>query len=245
MKSFIYIFTLFWSIACFSAVDCGSNNAACTLQLTSTGALIDMSTGKKIVQSVETQGMLADVSLLKFNDQYVLVRESLTNDKSTILVPIKMKNNSWVYDTAYNFSISLINSSTDTGIRWSAVKAKIPQHPIDNSVWDISYDETGKISVPIESLSHWLSPWIKVSTAPQKEKVDQCFIPFIDKESLLPVDLIACGAIGNKLTDGNYSFSGVVGPKAYVEMNLNIENSRIEGNYFYIKKRKKLLFMEK
>jgi hypothetical protein len=186
--------------------------------------------------------MLADVSLLKFNGQYVLVRESSTNDKSTLLVPLKMLNNSWVYDSAYEFSISLINSSGDVGMRWSGAKAKMPRHIIDSGVWDRIYAETEKIAVPNKWLSKWPSPWIDVSIgeANRKRENERCFVPFASKDSPLPVDSIACGAPGSELADGNYDLSGVIGTGAYIDMNLDVKNKHISGRYFYIKERKNI-----
>jgi hypothetical protein len=240
IKKMLCVFAIFWSTTSFSSVDCGGNDGKCALQLTPAGALIEGATGKVLVQGIGNQGMLADVSLLKFNGQYVLVRESSTNDKSTLIVPLKMLNNSWVYDSAYEFSVSLINSSDDVGMRWSGVKAKIANHIIDSGVWDRAYAETGKIAAKNERLSKWPSPWIdiSISEANHKRESERCFVPLASKDSLLPVDSIACGASGSELADGNYNFSGVVGARAYIDMNLNVKNNHINGRYFYIKERK-------
>lgn len=240
IKKMLCIFSIFWSTASFSSVDCGGNDANCALKLTPAGELIVGETGKVLAQGIGNQGMLVDVSLLKFNGQYVLVRESSTNDKSTLLVPLKMTNNSWVYDSAYEFSISLINSSDNVGMRWSGVKAKISRHIIDNGVWDRAYTETEKINVANEWLSKWPSPWIdiSVSEASRKRERERCFVPFASKDSPLPVDSIACGALGSKLADGHYNFSGVVGAGSYIDMNFDVKDNHISGKYFYIKERK-------
>lgn len=212
------------------------------MQLTPTGALINKATEKVPAQGIGNQGMFANVSLLKFAGQYVLVRESSTNDKSTLFVPLKIINNSWVYDSAYEFAISLINSPDDVGKRWSSEKAKMPRHLIDSDVWDRIYAETEKIAVPGEWLSRWPSPWIQVSIgeATGKREGERCFVPFASKNSPLPVDSIACGAPGIELVDGNYNLSGVIGTGSYVNMNLDIKNKNISGRYFYIKERKNI-----
>lgn len=230
-----------YPFASFATEDCRGAAAQCALQLTSTGAIVERATGKVLVQNIGNQGMLADVSLLKFNDQYVLARESSTNDKSTLFIPLKMENNSLVYDSAYDFSISLINSSDDLGVRWSGVKAKIAWHAIDSGVWDRSYGETSKIYSTKEWLSKWPSPWVNISATDKVRRTERCFIPFDNKESSLPVDLIACGAIDRYLTDGHYSLSGVIGARSYVSVDFDVAGHLIDGRYFYTKERKNIV----
>lgn len=226
---------IFAIIACstYGAISCQGSQNACDIQLVD-NCLIEKSTRNVVAKNIVDQGILADVSLLKYGKQYALIRESLTNDKSTLVVPLRLVSGVWMYGSAYHFSTSLLNSSRKDGRRWFGLKSNFKPHAVDEGIWDFAYGETQKISRRDIHLSRWPAPWLRVLLS-DTAQTEQCFVPFPGKNSSFPSEVVSCRRLA-KLADGEaIDFSGIIGSSLTIQMRLRVSRDILEGEYQYLK----------
>ncbi|WP_455287170.1 hypothetical protein [Cupriavidus necator] len=135
MKKILAI--IFWlhSIShTFAATLCDSDAMACMLYSERSGSLVDRDTGKVVAHRIGNVGAFSDVSVYKYGNQYAIVQENHSNDRLVTAVPLTRENGIWSFDSVYYFSISLIESSAQTGPRWLARKLHTRKSVVDDDI---------------------------------------------------------------------------------------------------------------
>ncbi|CAB3766706.1 hypothetical protein [Paraburkholderia humisilvae] len=237
MKELLCVLLIAYASLVDAGVYCDGQNVSCNLYIDSDGALRDrLRLNKVVASSVGREGVLANVSVIKYQDRYVIIRESFTNDQSTLAVPLEWNGNDWLYGAAYMFALSLIDSSREIGKRWFGEKIELPVARIDSGIWDHIYGEFSKNKSFSAHLYRWPDVSLKISKINGDRLPETCFLPLPGKEDRFPVESIACRPIGEIADGGSYELSGTIGKYAISSMRIERQGSKVSGCYRYTRR---------
>jgi hypothetical protein len=236
------------SVLCFTtaraAVTCQQGNADCDLYFDSTGSLVDRGTGNVIAKDIRNVGMLSDVAVFRYGNQYVLVQENHSSDRLVTAIPLARENQKWVSTSVYYFSISSTSSSEKQGPRWVARKIDAHQVAVRDDILDwaanLASDRRFNSLLP----AGWPSTKLYVATSRGNPKGVECFVPFRFQGSVMPIDLLACRSLILPVSDGRYDFSGMIGKDLPVEISLSKKGHSINGEYRYLRYPNSLIRVE-
>jgi hypothetical protein len=218
-----------------AGIHCGANNASCALYMDVKGSLLKRDTNGVVASGIGEVGMLAFVSIVKYGKQghYAMVRQSLLNDRSTLVVPLKWDGEKWRMDVAYLASISLMASSRELGNRWLMRKIHVKDHKLDKLVWDRLYGQFSESMFSTVQLSRWPDPLFAVSSAKEMHSLGSCYLPSSSKDGDLAIESIACRPVTSILDGEDYEFSGAVGTQAISIMSIHRQGKSLSGCYRY------------
>ncbi|MFC0399436.1 hypothetical protein [Paraburkholderia rhizosphaerae] len=107
-----------YALLASASVYCDLRNRDCNLYLGRNGALQDrFRADKVVVTKIGDEGTPANVSIIKYQNSYAIIRESFTNDRSTLVVPLKRNGGDWMYDTCVHvcaFSHGFVECNWET-----------------------------------------------------------------------------------------------------------------------------------
>ncbi|MFS8976289.1 hypothetical protein PO002_17610 [Cupriavidus necator] len=235
MKKILAI--MFWlhSIShTFAATLCDSDAMACMLYSERSGSLVDRDTGKVVAHRIGNVGAFSDVSVYKYGNQYAIVQENHSNDRLVTAVPLTRENGIWSFDSVYYFSISLIESSAQTGPRWLARKLHTRKSVVDDDILLRAGELASERRTSPTKPDGWPNTKLYLATDEQKNSGRSCFIPFESKNSPIPVGLIACRSANSLQHDGAHDLSGVIGRSDLIVVSLTKNGNEITGRYQHL-----------
>jgi hypothetical protein len=231
----IFVFFVVFSAPTGAAVICNSTATNCRFFVNDAGALVDSASGKTLAQSLGNVGMMADVSVYRYGEQYALIRESNLSSHGIIAIPVSESGGKVGFSSVYYISIDMIASSGRRQAKWSGKKVVTKFTEIDDGTWDVSNNLLKDSVIKKTKASGF--PEMEISISTDKSLGEHCFAPFREGDDNFPIEFIACRGINNLIPEGENEFSGVVNHAIPIDVIIIKQGGSLIGKYRYLRRK--------
>lgn len=234
MKKLVYLLMTSVAFTAEASEVCNKTNINCRYFFSASGSLVDRKYDNH-VSFIAPDLTFAEFSVRKYGDQYILLKENLTNERAVIAVPLEEKNKKLGFRTVFYFSIDMTASTGHAAPIWEAQKRTTKFFNIDSTIWDkIDFYNQEIVEKRVEASkpSGWPSTFVYINEA-DKRSSDKCFVPFAIDSDHFPISEIACRLISIPVKNGSYDLSGIIGNKMLVSMHIENNLGSLIGWYTY------------
>jgi len=223
-----------------AAMYCNQSN--CELFIDDSGSLID-SKHDITFKNFGNFGGMVDVSIIRYDNQHVLIRDGLASDEVITAIPLAWNGKNWSFNTIY-----IIESSLNTGkpIIWDGIKLTGKFINVDAKTAfnadDVCHNFHGYCkNMKLDNMpdnekifSNSPSAGLYIWTGKHK-KPEYCYIPLYEGNRV-DISPIACRKVIS--LNGTMNFTGAIGKDIPIVMVLTRKNDAITGKYMYPRNRK-------
>ena len=235
MKIFAFFLMMAFPFAVSAATACNQIRTDCRYFIDDAGALVDRKDNERIVD-IDSNDSFADVSILKYGDQYVLIKENTSNNRVLVAIPIEEINGGLGYSAAFYFSIDLIASTGRSTPVWNAQRVAEETAHINSMIWkNAEPTDRWRIrkSVPTVPTNGWPSMSVSFVGDVKQPASSKCFAPYSSDSDHFPIADFACRFISLPITNGPYDLSGIIGKRMLISMHLEKNSNILVGWYKY------------
>lgn len=235
MKIFVFLLTMVIPFTVTAATVCNQIRTDCRYFINDAGALVDRKADQRVAD-IGSNESFTDVSIFKYGEQYVLVKESTSNDRALIAIPIEERNGRLLYSAAFYFSINLIDSTGRSAPVWDAHRVSKENAIVNSMIWsNVESTDRQRIRGPVPTVltNGWPSTFVSIIGDVKGSASLNCFAPYSSGSDHFPIAEISCRSISVQISDGSYDLSGIIGKRMVISMHLEKNKDTLVGWYKY------------